>query len=70
MTLMYCYAIPVIPGRPTDLGFTRDRHLKAPRSAKADLAGPGPESILPVWGYGFRDHAFGAPRNDSKKVHH
>src|SRR5712692_6480618 len=27
--------------------------------------GPGPESILPAGGYGFRARAFGAPRNDA-----
>src|ERR1019366_8344588 len=44
----------VIPERPTDLGFTRDRHFNLLRSAKADLSGPGPESITPVCDYGFR----------------
>src|SRR5665811_587832 len=34
----------VIPGRPTDLGFTRDQHFNFLRSAKADLGGPDPES--------------------------
>ncbi len=54
----------VIPGRPTDLGFTRDRHLAAPRSARADLGGPGPESINTDREYGFRVRRFAAPRND------
>jgi hypothetical protein len=34
----------VIPGRATDLGFTRDRRLMARRSATADLRGASPES--------------------------
>lgn len=33
----------VIPGRATDLGFTRDRQFIMPKSAKADLGGAGPE---------------------------
>jgi hypothetical protein len=36
--------VPVIPGRATDLGFTRDRHSKKPKSARADLVGANPES--------------------------
>src|SRR5712691_3036683 len=43
------------------------------RSSCADLSvvipgrpeGPGPESILPAGGYGFRARAFGAPRNNA-----
>src|SRR5215471_19028232 len=34
----------VIPGRSTDLGFTRDRRSTARKSAKADLRGANPES--------------------------
>jgi hypothetical protein len=66
----------VIPGRPTDLGCSRDRHLNVPKSATADLGGPGPESIITnraEWapslsgencGYGFCDLRFARPRND------
>jgi len=54
----------VIPGRPTDLGLARDRHLKRPKLARADLGGPGPESITTVSEYGFRARRFAAPRND------
>jgi hypothetical protein len=34
----------VIPGRATDLGFTRDRQFMMPKSAIADLGGANPES--------------------------
>src|SRR5207253_943011 len=44
----------VIPGRATDLGSTRDRRLKVPKSATADLGGASPESIITGGGYGFR----------------
>src|SRR6267142_1581716 len=44
----------VIPGRATDLGLARDRRLKLPKSATADLGGASPESIIPGGGYGFR----------------
>ena len=60
----------VIPGLPTDLGFTRDRQFSSPRSAKADLGGPELEFITPAAEYGFRARPlspFGlqrAPRND------
>ncbi len=54
----------VIPGPPTDLGFTRDRHSDLPRSTSADLGGRDPESIIPSAGYGFRAGRFAAPRND------
>ncbi len=55
----------VIPGRPTDLGFTRDRRLE-PKSAEADLGGPGPESITTDSEYGFRARGLApAPRNDA-----
>ena len=62
----------VIPGRATDLGFTRDRHSNLPRSAEADQGGAGPESITPAGDYGFRARPpspFGvqrAPRNDGE----
>jgi ATP-dependent DNA helicase UvrD/PcrA len=56
----------VIPGRPTDLGSTRDRHLE-PKSAKADLDGPDPESITTDDDYGFRARGLvPAPRNDAE----
>jgi hypothetical protein len=47
----------VIPGRATDLGFTRDWHLMVRRSATADLRGASPESCAVALGYcrtGFR----------------
>ena len=44
----------VIPGRATDLGFSRDRQSQLPKSAKADLGGASPESIITGSGYGFR----------------
>jgi hypothetical protein len=51
--------ITVIPGRATDFGFTRDRHLILPKSARADLGGAGPESISSASVLGFRArHAF------------
>ena len=55
----------VIPGRATDLGFTRDRR-QAPKSAKADLSGASPESITPGRDYGFRAPSLTlGPRNDN-----
>jgi hypothetical protein len=40
--------IAVIPGRATDLGFTRDRHSMVPKSAKADFGGASPESTVSI----------------------
>ena len=44
----------VIPGRATDLGFTRDQRLRMPTSGKPDIGGASPESIFAGGGYGFR----------------
>jgi len=38
----------VVPGRRTDLGFTRDRHLNVPKSTIADLGAANLEPLTPV----------------------
>src|SRR5262249_24847990 len=38
--------------------------IGCPSRLKADLDGPGPESITTAWDYGFRARRFAAPRND------
>jgi ATP-dependent helicase HrpB len=58
------WASAVIPGRATDLGFTRDRPAKKPKSATADLGGANPESRNTEQGSGFRVRSFGPSRND------
>jgi putative endonuclease len=44
---LLAHSTDVIPGRATDLGFSRDRQSQLPKSAKADLGGASPESIIP-----------------------
>jgi valyl-tRNA synthetase len=56
------WAVSVIPGRATDLGFTRDRQSIVPKSAIADLGGASPESRDAATANAALDSGSGATR--------
>ena len=60
-------SLRVIPGRPTEVGFSRLRRRKCRSRVKPRSVGRARNPYSPACGYGFRARRFAAPRNDRER---